>query len=69
MRILIISLHGKAEIKDTEILPRVGDKVDLFYVPYPTVTNVLLYPSIDTQKKLLGNVNGIALLDAIVTVE
>jgi hypothetical protein len=45
MKILFISECGEALFKFSEFLPRIGDKVDIFYRPYPTVTSVLLYPS------------------------
>lgn len=65
MRILFITEMGKNHIRDTEILPRVGDKVDLFWYPYPTVNLVLLYPTKETLLKMGYTEH----LDAIVTVE
>lgn len=62
MRILFITEMGHNTIKETNILPRVGDKVDVFYRPFPVVENVLLFPS----KKLLEEF-GINEVDAIVT--
>ena len=63
MRILIMNTYGQAVIKETNILPRVGDTIDLFYKPLPKVTGVCLYPTVETLKEL-----GITeVLDAIVT--
>ena len=44
MRILFVTKLGKNKIMETNILPRVGDKVDMFYRPFPIVENVLLFP-------------------------
>lgn len=63
MRILFITDMGKNKIMETNILPRAGDKVDMFWHPYPVVTQVLLYPSKETME--LFGLNGH--LDAIVT--
>ena len=66
MKILIVSSINHVTVQDTEILPRTGDKVDMFYMPYPTVISVLLYPS----KETLSNVKNLnCSIDAIVTVE
>lgn len=64
MKILIINQYGNSATKTTSLLPRVGDKVDLFYQPFPTVTQVLLWPS-DAMKARVG----ITDIVAIVTVE
>ena len=63
MILLIVSAHGHTEVKNTSILPRVGDQVDLFYKPMPKVTGVCLFPSPET----LGGVA--AHVDALITVE
>jgi hypothetical protein len=52
MKILIIDQFGGNKTIDTEIIPRIGDKVDMFYTPAPTVTCVLLYPSKNTLKSI-----------------
>lgn len=65
MKILVISEFGNAEIKESEIVPRVGDKVDMFYDPSPTVNSVLLWPT----KKRLKDLNVVDMdIHAIVTV-
>jgi len=58
MRLLFINELGQYKKLETDILPRTGDKVDLFYRPYPTVVNVLLYPK---EVELSG-------YDAVITV-
>jgi len=65
MRVLIINNFGQKQIRDGDILPRIGDRVCMFYEPFPTVTAVLLYPDIEKQRGC-GYEGGI---DAIVTVE
>ena len=64
MLIIIISAYGQSEYRNTDILPRMGDRVDMFYKPFPSVSSVLLYPSSDTQKEM-GLTDAV---DAIVTV-
>lgn len=69
MKILFVNEFGQSELKETEILPRIGDNVDMFYKPYPKVTSVLLYPNEDTAKKLMCELGcGCNSLQAIVTV-
>lgn len=63
MKIFIINKYGQTKIKDTDILPRIGDNVDMFYMPHPTVKHVLLWP-------IEGSLNITDKdIDAIVTVE
>jgi hypothetical protein len=52
MNILIVSQSGHNAVKVTDILPRVGDKVDMFYEPIPTVTDVVLFPTEERMKGL-----------------
>lgn len=65
MNLLFIGKIGGVQFKTCDILPRVGDKVDLFYRPYPTVSNVLLYPSLDTLDEMGLNQH----VDAVITLE
>lgn len=70
MKILFVNKFGRSEFKDTDILPRVGDKVDMFYYPHPEVTNVLLYPSKETAMKIMRELGcGCNGLQAIITVD
>ena len=65
MRLLIMNKYGTAAIKETSILPRIRDKVDLFYKPLPEVVEVCLFPSKETLKEC-----GIdEFIDAVITVE
>lgn len=64
MKILIINKFGENRYIETDILPRIGDNVDMFYKPCPKVDSVTLYVSIDTLKTLGINEK----VDAIVTV-
>tara|TARA_R110000850_G_scaffold217964_1_gene343540 strand:- start:491 stop:697 length:207 start_codon:yes stop_codon:yes gene_type:complete len=54
-KILVINQFGKGEIKDSDFLPRVGDKVDMFYEPLPTVTQVVMWPSKERLSALKHN--------------
>jgi hypothetical protein len=45
MKILVINEFGDNCIVDSEVVPRVGDKIDMFCEPLPTVTQVLFWPS------------------------
>ena len=45
MKILVINQFGRKEVKDSDFLPRVGDKVDMFQNPLPTVFEVVCWPS------------------------
>lgn len=65
MRILIVSKFNHHEIKETQLIPREGDRIDIFYRPYPSVTGVLLWPSKETTKIFSTDED----IDAIITVE
>ena len=65
MKLLIINTYGKAQLKETSILPRKGDRVDMFYKPLPKVIGVCLFPTEETIKELGVD----EVIDAIVTVE
>lgn len=52
MRLLFITETGQSALVNSEQVPRVGDKVDMFYEPLPTVTSVVWYPSEDRQQML-----------------
>ncbi len=52
MEILIINNFGTSAKKTSSVLPRVGDRVDMFYTPAPTVTEVVLWPRKDRLKDL-----------------
>lgn len=65
MRVLLISKFGQGVIKETNIIPRLGDKVCLFYQPYPTVTNIIFWPD-ESLKKEFGFTENI---DVIITLD
>lgn len=65
MKLLIVSKF-KATLKETDILPRVGDKIDIWF-PYPSVASVLLFPSKDSLRILNDGVDIDA--DAVITVD
>ena len=61
MKILVTHLSfDKVKEVHSDCVPRVGDRVDLFYVPCPVVTDVIWYPK---------ETFGISDVDVIVTVE
>ena len=65
MKLLIMTTCGQAVIKDTEILPRLGDKIGMFYSsPSPTVISVCLFPDFDMLKDITEDS-----IDAIITIE
>jgi hypothetical protein len=65
MKLLIINGFGKGEIKESDFIPRVGEKVDMFYRPMPTVSQVVNWPSKEVLKQVNAeNIN----IQAIVTV-
>lgn len=52
INLIIVGQFGLAERITANALPRMGDKIDMFYKPYPAVTNILLWPSTETLKNL-----------------
>lgn len=64
MRVLFISSYGQSFIESMDAIPRVGDKVDAFYEPLPTVTSVVWLPT-EGRTSALGFEGR---FDAIVTV-
>lgn len=65
MKILIIDFAGRNKIVDSDFIPRIGDRVDMFYEPSPTVNCVLCWPSLGRLRELKIDVH----VDAIVTVK
>ena len=66
MKILVINQFGNGQIKDSAVIPRIGDKVDMFYEPLPTVTRVVMWPSKERITQLQADKLQI---EAIITVE
>ena len=64
MQILVINQYGQSELICSEVIPRIGDKVDLFEGTLPTVASVVLWPS----ERLLKNLTTRLDIDAIVAV-
>ena len=66
MRFLVVNQYGQSVIESGEVIPRVGDKIDLFCQPYPTVSTVLMYPSKRTLNGLsAGNIDVIAIITVV----
>jgi len=51
MKMLVFNKFGNGVIKESDIIPRVGDMLDLFYLPLPTVTEVVLWPTEERLKE------------------
>ena len=45
MRMLIVSKFGDKQTITRNFIPRVGDDIDIFYEPLPTVSKVVAFPS------------------------
>ena len=70
MKILIVTKIGTGAVRSTQIIPRKGDLVDLFYKPHPRVSEGLLYPSKETLEALGCKSSGIdSTIDAIITLD
>jgi hypothetical protein len=67
MKVFIINQFAQHIIKETPVLPRVGDRVDLFCVPLPTVTSVILWPARERLDQLEVDIT--IDIDALITVE
>ena len=65
MKLIVIDQFGKAKKLTAKALPRIGDKVDMFYRPFPTVTMVLMWPTKERLKEFGVNDE----VEAIVAVE
>ena len=66
MNLLIINQFGKSKTVISDILPRIGDRLDLFYEPCPEVTMVLLWPTNERLKSLNASDKHI---DAVIAVK
>lgn len=69
MRVLVMSKYGNYLINNSDFVPRIGDRVDCFYEPRPTVTSVLAYPDYNTIKKLNLKEENLEDFEVIVFVE
>lgn len=67
MNILIMSDCKSTIVKNTTILPRVGDRVEINYKPMPTVFDVVLWPNQNDLKKFNEDID--VNIDAIVMVK
>lgn len=45
MRICIVNQYGQIVVRDANAVPRIGDALDMFYEPLPTVIKVVWWPS------------------------
>lgn len=65
MKVLVANKFGENKIVTSGHIPRVGESVDVFCRPFPTVTNVLNWPG----DELLDSLGAPKDIDAIVTVD
>ena len=64
MKILIVSqVANNAEVKNVNVIPRIGDSIDMFYYPFPIVTKVILFPTSNLLQKFDQNNQIMAKLD------
>lgn len=59
MKILIVNPFGKSLVIISDILPRKGDRIDMFNNLCPVVQSVLLWPSEERLKGLDENIDAI----------
>lgn len=53
MKIIVLNgVIGEKIIKDVKAIPRIGEKIDLFYTPLPVVIDVIWYPTKETLSKI-----------------
>ena len=65
MKVLVINQFGNGQVRESCVIPRVGDKVDMFHEPFPSVTQVLMWPSKERLSQLRADKFEI---EAIITV-
>ena len=65
MKLLIIdNVMQNKQVRDSQVLPRIGDAVDNERRPLPVVTDIVLWPQLETIKEL--NIGLVASVEAIV---
>jgi hypothetical protein len=52
MKVLIVNNFRQTEVRDMPAIPRVGERIDVFYEPLPTVTSVVWSPSKERLRPL-----------------
>ena len=52
MKVLIVSNLRQSEVRDMPAVPRIGERIDVFYEPLPTVTAVVWSPSKERLRPL-----------------
>lgn len=52
INVLIISKYGTVESKQVNHIPRIGEKIGMFYQPYPTVQEIIWWPDSDVIRSL-----------------
>jgi len=64
MKIFIAHKSGLSEMVISEILPRIGDRIDILGIlPHPMVKSVLLWPSANRLENLDPDIKAIVAVD------
>ena len=66
LKVLVVStILNKVIMKRVEHIPAIGSKIDDFFTPLPTVTDIINYPKPETVEKLgfLENIDAIICVD------
>jgi hypothetical protein len=67
VNILIISKAGSLAFKRVNIIPRIGEKVGMFYQQYPTIVDIIWYPNSEVLERVGFSNNDD--IEAIIAVE
>jgi hypothetical protein len=62
MKVVFLNKYGQVTTMMLPFIPRIGDTMCLFYKPYPTVKQVLLYPQSDDLKDITEDTDVVALV-------
>ena len=68
MKMLVINKFGQNTLfHEVDFIPRIGDKIDVYYEPLPTVTMVVAMPSDKRIEAIDSSIKDV--IDAIVIAE
>lgn len=51
-KVIFRTEFNQIEIKETKIIPRLGDTLPMFYKPYPSVYKIILFPDMNELRNL-----------------
>lgn len=49
--LVVCKTAGKAEVRRSAVVPRMGEKVCIYYSPWPTVRDILWWPTSEMCKQ------------------